>query len=324
MKKLIYLIPIFIFGCQPAQEIEKNVDDTAAENAAKVYQVEERNVAETLRNLSSDSFEGREPGTPGIEKAAVFLEQLLTRNSIKPYFSTYRDRLTNFNKPTYNIVSFIEGNDPVLKKEFIVLGAHYDHLGFSRNPINGDKIYNGANDDASGVTAVTEIAKYFSSTKSNKRSLLFVFFSGEEKGLLGSKDLARKLKIKGLNLYTMLNFEMIGVPMQRSFSLYVTGYNKSNMAAKINQYAGKNIIGYLPSEESNQLFSRSDNYPFYNEFRVPSQTISSFDFQNFAFYHSVFDDISKMNTAHMTSVIKDMLPVIEKISNSSTKEIKLN
>jgi Zn-dependent M28 family amino/carboxypeptidase len=324
MKKLIYLIPIFIFGCQPAQEIEKNVDGAAAENAAKVYQVEERNVAETLRNLSSDSFEGRETGTPGIEKAAVFLEQLFARNNIKPYFSTYRDKLTNFNKPTYNIVGFIEGNDPVLKKEFVVLGAHYDHLGFSRNPVNGDKIYNGANDDASGVTAVTEIAKYFNSTKSNKRSLLFVLFSGEEKGLLGSKDLARRLKLKAFNIYTMLNFEMIGVPMQRSFPLYVTGYNKSNMAAKINQYAGKNIIGYLPSEESNQLFSRSDNYSFYTQFRVPSQTISSFDFQNFAFYHSVFDDISKINTRHMTSVIKNMLPVLEKISNSSTREIKLN
>jgi Zn-dependent M28 family amino/carboxypeptidase len=310
MKKLFYLVPIFIFGCKTTQNLN--------------YKVAEKNVAETLKTLSSDDFEGREPGSAGIEKAAVFLEQFLKQNNIKPYFSSYRDALSNFDKPTYNIVGFIEGNDPVLKNEFIVLGGHYDHIGFSDEAVNGDKINNGANDDASGVTAVSEIAKYFSQTKSNKRSLLVVFFSGEEKGLLGSKHLAKKLKSKGFNLYMMLNFEMIGVPMKRDFPIYITGFDKSNMALKINEYAGKNIIGYLPKEKEYQLFSRSDNFSFFNEFKVPSQTVCTFDFENFKFYHHVYDDFSNMDTKHMTSVIQDMLPVVERMANSNTQEIKLN
>ncbi len=310
MKKLFYLVPIFIFGCKTTQNLN--------------YKVMEKNVAKTLKTLASDDFEGRESGSAGIEKAAVFLEQFFKQNNINPYFSSYRDALSNFDKPTYNIVGFIEGNDPVLKNEFIILGGHYDHIGFSDKAINGDRINNGANDDASGVTAVSEIAKYFSQTKSNKRSLLVVFFSGEEKGLLGSKHLSKKLKSKGFNLYLMLNFEMIGVPMKRDFPIYITGFDKSNMATKINEYAGKNIIGYLPNEKEYQLFSRSDNFSFFNEFNVPSQTVCTFDFENFDFYHHVSDDFSKMDTKHMTSVIQDILPVVERMANSNTQEIKLN
>jgi Zn-dependent M28 family amino/carboxypeptidase len=317
MKKIIYLIPILVFGC-------KSVQKTTENTSVSSYSVIEDNVSQTLKTLSSDDFEGRESGSAGIEKAAVFLEQILIKNNIKPYFSSYRDTLSNFDKPTCNIVGIIEGNDPILKNEFIVLGGHYDHIGFAREAINGDKINNGANDDASGVTAVVEVAKYFSQKKSNKRSVLVVFFSGEEKGLLGSQHLAKKLKSKGFNLYMMLNFEMIGVPMKRDFPIYITGFDKSNMAQKINEYAGKNIIGFLPAEKEYELFSRSDNYSFYNEFKVPSQTVCTFDFENFEYYHHVSDEFSKMDPKHMTSIIQEMLPVVKKMANSKTQEIKLN
>lgn len=198
-------------------------------------------------------MEGRETGTKGIEKAAVFLEDFLNKNNIKPYFKTYRDTLTNFKSPAYNIVGVLEGTDPVLKKEFVVLSAHYDHIGVEKNK-NDDRINNGANDDASGVTAVAQMAKYFSKTQSNKRSVLFVFFAGEEKGLLGSKSLVQKLKKKEFNLYAQLNIEMIGVPMKRNYLAYITGFEKSNMAEKINQYTGKSTIGFLPKEAEYQLF----------------------------------------------------------------------
>ncbi|MGK4569369.1 M20/M25/M40 family metallo-hydrolase [Flavobacterium sp. 3HN19-14] len=211
---------------------------------------------------------------------------------------------------------------PVLKKEFIILGGHYDHIGITG--FGDDKINNGANDDASGVTAVLEIAKYFKQSGSNKRSILFVCFSGEEKGLLGSESLAKKLKSKKFNLYAMLNFEMIGVPMKREYTAYLTGFDKSNMAAKVNEYANYNLVGFLPAEKEYQLFSRSDNYSFYNEFHVPSQTICTFDFENFDFYHEPGDEFGRMDTAHMTSFVQVIIPVVEKMANSATKEIKLN
>ena len=326
MKKIIYLLPILLFGCRTSQQL--NVKSTIVEMPAQKvtltfnYNVEKKNVAETLKTLSSDAFEGREAGEPGIEKAAVFLEQFLKKNNVKPYFETYRDKLSNFDKPTFNIVGFIEGNDPILKNEFVVLGGHYDHIGLTSN--GEDKINNGANDDASGVTAVAEIAKYFSQSKSNKRSILVVFFSAEEKGLLGSKHLAKKLNTKGFNLYTMLNFEMIGVPMTKDYTAYITGFSKSNMASKMNDYAGKKLIGYLPQELKYELFSRSDNYSFYNEFNVPSQTVCTFDFENYNYYHDVKDEFELMNIGHITSFIQDILPVVEQMTISATKEIKMN
>ncbi len=314
IRKIAYLLPLLIIGCKS--------NNTAVESRAD-YKVGQRSVAKTLQFLTSDELEGREPGSQSMEKAVKYLEQIYKENNVKPYFSTYRDTLSEYPKTAYNIVGFIEGNDPKLKKEFVVIGAHYDHIGLAQKAIDGDNINNGANDNASGTTAVTEIVKYFGKTKSNKRSILFAFFTAEEQGLLGSKHLAKKLKDKNFNIYTMLNFEMIGVPMKREFTAYITGYGKSNMASKFNEYAGKNLIGFVQQELTYRLFMASDNYPFFTEFNVPAQTVCTFDFENYEYYHQVQDEFELMDTAHMASYVQDMLPVIEKMTNSSTKEIAL-
>ncbi len=284
----------------------------------------EPNVSKTLKFLTSDELEGRDSGSKGIEKASIYLESLLRENNIKPYFKTYRDTLSTFDKPAYNIVGYIEGTDPVLKNEFVIIGAHYDHIG-KISAVNGDDIANGANDNAAGTTAVSEVAKYFGQSKSNKRSLLFVFFSAEEKGLLGSKHLAAKLKQQNMNLYFMFNYEMVGVPMQnRDMLMYITGFGKSNMAAKMNEYSGDKLVGYLPVETKYMLFRASDNFPFYDEFNVPAQTVSTFDFENFEFYHQPDDEFELMNTTHITNIVNKTIPVLEKMMNAPTKEIKLN
>lgn len=280
-------------------------------------------VAKTLSYLASDELEGRDTGSEGIEKASVFLENMLKENGVKPYFKTYRDTLSNFNKTAYNIVGYMEGTDPKLKNEFVIIGAHYDHIG-KIAAVNGDDIGNGANDNASGTTAVTEVMKYFAKEKNNKRSLLFVFFSAEEKGLLGSKHLAKKLKSQNMDLYFMFNFEMIGVKMNRDdMLLYLTGFGRSNMAQKMNEYADEKLIGYIPAETQYQLFRASDNYPFYNEFEVPAQTVSTFDFENFDFYHKPDDEFELMDPTHMANVVNKMIPVLEKMMNAETKEIQL-
>ena len=157
------------------------------------YQVKEANVSAILKYLASDELAGRDPGTQGIEKAANYLEEILKKSNVKPYFSTYKDTLSNIEN-SFNVVGYIEGTDPKLKNEFVILGAHYDHIGITEKGFEGDHINNGANDNASGTTVLAEVAKYLGKTKSNKRSVLVVFFSAEEKGLLGSKHLAKKLK----------------------------------------------------------------------------------------------------------------------------------
>jgi len=309
-----------VLSCKTTQVVN-DTNETRAVSTINFSKPE--NVAKTLSFLASDALEGRDSGSEGIEKASVFLEKMLKENGVKPYFKTYRDTLSNFSKTSYNIVGYMEGTDSKLKDEFVIIGAHYDHIG-KIAAVNGDDIGNGANDNASGTTAVTEVMKYFAQKKNNKRSLLFVFFSAEEKGLLGSKHLAKKLKDQNMDLYFMFNFEMIGVKMNRDdMLLYLTGFGRSNMAQIMNGYAGEKLIGYIPAETQYQLFRASDNYPFFNEFEVPAQTVSTFDFENFDFYHKPDDEFELMDTVHMANVVNKMIPVLEKMMNAETKEIQL-
>lgn len=333
MKFFYFLVFILFVNCKSASptKSDNTAQESTASNVSKNskpiavnYQVQQEEVSAFLKQLSSDEFEGRETGEIGLEKAANFLEEFLAKNNIKPYFKSYKDTLSNFKMPAYNVVGFVEGNDPTLKKEFVILSAHYDHIGVEKNTPNQDKINNGANDDASGVTAIAEIAKYFATSKSNKRSILVVFFAGEEKGLLGSKHLSEKLFKQKFNLYTQLNFEMIGIPMKRDYLTYVTGFELSNMARKINQYSGKNTAGFLPKAGEYKLFKRSDNYPFYELFKVPCQSISTFDFENFKYYHNVKDEFEAMDTAHMTTLIQEFLPIVTAMTTSAKKEVKMN
>lgn len=289
----------------------------------QTYQIKEENVVQTLKYLTSDELEGRDSGSKGIELAANYLENQFVESGIRPYFKTYKDTLSNFEPAAYNIVGLIEGNDPKLKNEFVIIGAHYDHIGRIA-AVDGDDIANGANDNASGTTIVSEVAKYFAQTKSNKRSVLVVYFSAEEKGLLGAYSLAEKLKKENFNLYLMLNFEMLGVPMDKDYEVFITGFKKSNMAQKMNEYAGRNFVGYLPQEFQYRLFNASDNYPIYEKFNVPSQTICTFDFDNFKYYHHVKDEFELMDTKHMTELSNKLLPIVTKMVNAPTQEIKLN
>ena len=320
MKNFLFLAALLVLSCKTTQVVN-DTNETRVVSTINFSKPE--SVAKTLSFLASDELEGRDSGSEGIEKASVFLEKMLKENGVKPYFKTYRDTLSNFSKTSYNIVGYMEGTDPKLKDEFVIIGAHYDHIG-KIAAVNGDDIGNGANDNASGTTAVTEVMKYFAQKKNNKRSLLFVFFSAEEKGLLGSKHLAQKLKKQNMDLYFMFNFEMIGVPMVRKdMLLYLTGFGKTNMAQTMNEYAGEKLIGYIPAETQYQLFRASDNYPFFTEFEVPAQTVSTFDFENFEFYHQPDDEFELMDPTHMANVVNKMIPVLEKMINSSTKEIQI-
>ncbi len=222
------------------------------------------------------------------------------------------------------MVGFIEGKDKNLKKEFIIIGAHYDHLGITKST-STDSIANGANDNASGTTMVLELARYFGKAKTNKRSIIFALFSAEEKGLLGSRHLAKKLKSQNLDLYAMFNFEMVGVPLSgKDYLMYVTGYEKSNLAEVSNKYTNEKLVGFLPTAKEMNLFKRSDNYPFHEEFKVPSQTYCTFDFTNFNHYHKVGDENELMDFGHMATLVNKIIPVLEGVVNSPVKEIKYN
>lgn len=274
--------------------------------------------------LASDALKGRDTGSEGIEQAAAYLEQQLMEYGIGPYFNSYRDTLSNSKEVAYNIVGVLEGSDPELKDEYVVIGAHYDHIGMLP-PKDGDAIANGANDNASGTSTVLELARILSGQGAPRRSLVFAFFSAEERGLLGSRHLAKVLKERGMDLYVMLNFEMTGVPMaDRDYLVYLTGFDRSNLAGICNAYGGSDLVGFLETAREFNLFQRSDNFPFFEEFSVPSHTFSTFDFQNYAYYHQAGDEASRMDFVHMATLVNRMAPVIRNIADASAREIKGN
>lgn len=281
--------------------------------------------------LASDELMGRMTGSDGIEAAASYIENQFKAYGVKPYFETYRDEFNADGAKAFNMVGYVEGNDEKLKNETIILGAHYDHIGYGSDAKKKskkgsvteiDSIANGANDNASGTSAVLAAAKYFAERKTNKRSIMFVLFSAEEIRCLGSKHLAKRLKLEGLNLYTMINFEMIGVPLKDTdYQVFLSGYDLSNMADKINEYVGGHLIGSSEFAIKNNLFKRSDNFPFYEEFKLPCQTISSCDLSNYDYYHHVYDEIEQLDLEFMARLINQTIPAIDKMSNTPTKEI---
>lgn len=304
--------------------VVEEVSEVKASGASETEFTDAKQIETLMNYLASDDLKGRDSGSEGIEMAAKYIENHFKSNGIIPYFESYRDTLSNYKKTSYNVVGVVEGNDPTLKNEYILIGAHYDHIGIITID-KGDAIANGANDNASGTATVMELARYFGAKKTNKRSLIFALFSAEEKGLLGSEHLAKKLKAQNLNLYTMLNFEMTGVPLKgKDYFVYITGYKKSNLAEISNGYAKENLVGFLPTAREYSLFQRSDNYPFHKEFGVPSHTYCTFDFTNFDHYHKVGDELSLMDFDHMATLVNKMLPVLEGISNAPGQEIKMN
>lgn len=272
-----------------------------------------------LLYLTSDELLGREAGSQGADQASDYLIKELEVNHIKPLFSSYKDTLSNY-ADSWNVVGVQPGKDSNLSKEIIVLGAHFDHIGIVK-PIENDSIANGANDNASGTVILLDQVRRLSHID-NKRTIVYAFFNAEEKGLLGSEHLALKMKEMGLNVVLMLNFEMLGVPMDREYITYGTGLELSNVGELINEIAQEQLVGELALAKEYNLFKRSDNYPFFKHFDIPSHTFCSFDFENYPYYHHVSDHAELMDVAFMANFSEKMAKVINKLVNSPQGKIR--
>jgi len=268
-------------------------------------------IAIDVQYLASDELMGRETGTEGIELAATYLTERFEQMGIEPYNDSYKQPFTVKGLSGNNIVAMIKGSDKDLMNETVVIGAHYDHIGILQ-AVAGDSIANGANDNATGTASVLAVAEMFKKLDFNRRKVVFALFSAEEKGLVGSRQLAAQMKANGENVVAMINFEMTGTPMVDKENIaYLTGYDTSNMGEIFNKENNKRVVtAKLEEAAAMNLFKRSDNYAFYQEFKVPAQTLSTFDFTNFDQYHQVGDDISGVNAQHMAQVVDATIPGI--------------
>ena len=270
-----------------------------------------------LHTLASDDMKGRDSNSGGFFKAADFVTNYFKKNGIAPFYSEFKDSLITQDVLSYNIVGQIGVFDA--KRKTILIGAHLDHVGIKQT--EGDSIFNGANDNAAGSTAVMQIARFLAKHEW-KQNIIVALFTDEEKGLKGAYHLAERMKKEGVNLSYMVNFEMIGTTLTTGENqVYLTGYKGSSMADEMNKIS-TNFIQFLPQAKELNLFKRSDNYAFFEAFGVPAQTLSSFDFKNFDFYHKAGDEAEKLNLENMNQIIGTSSFTIAKLLQNQTKIVQ--
>jgi hypothetical protein len=200
-----------------------------------------------------------------------------------------------------NVVGILPGTKK--KDEIVIFSGHYDHLGVTKQPKDGDSIYNGANDDASGTTAVIELADYFSKEKKNGRTLVFAAFTAEEIGEFGSQYFSSQFD--PAQVVAMFNIEMIGSESKwGGNSAFITGYERTDMGKILQKnLAGSSFTFYPDPYPEQQLFYRSDNASLARQ-GVPAHTISTTQIDKDKYYHQLTDELSTIDIPNMVRIIK--------------------
>lgn len=202
-----------------------------------------------------------------------------------------------------NVVGILPGKSK--KDEFVIFSAHYDHLGIGKPNAQQDSIFNGANDDASGTTAVILLAKYFAKLRNNERTLIFVAFTGEESGGYGSQYFSKQYDPQ--KVMAMFNIEMIGTESKwGTNSAYITGYEKTDFGKILEKNLEGSVFHFYPDPYTDQhLFYRSDNATLARQ-GVAAHTISTSKMDSEKFYHTLDDEIETLDLKNMAEIIKSI------------------
>lgn len=315
MKKIQLLfvaLTVLIASCK--SQVKK--DDKPKE---RVVVIDTVTVRKHLYTLASDEMAGRKPGTSGIEKAAQYIEDEFKRIGLKTYedLDSYRQTFTFTNRRTKeeitssNIIGVLEGRSK--KDEYVIVSAHYDHLG-TKSEGEGDLIYNGANDDASGVTGVLTLAEYFANKKENERTIVFAAFTAEEMGLVGSRHFGEG--IDATKFVAGINLEMIGKePNTGPKTAWLTGFDRSDFGKIIQKnLEGSGYTLYPDPYVKYNLFFRSDNASL-ARLGVPSHTFSTTPIDVDKHYHQVSDEAETLDVSVITETIKAVARGTESIIN---------
>ena len=317
--------------------------ETTAESSAEICSA---CVHAELGFLASDELHGRGSGTRDEHLAALYAASLFQSFGLEPagenggYIQRaplpnplpekLAERLKkhgfdqNQRTDTWNALALLRGTDtntsartaPKRPNEVILLTAHLDHLGIGE-AINGDNIYNGADDDASGTTAVLELARALSRIASEgkrpRRSILFVLFGSEELGGYGNRYFLEHPPLALGQIVANLEFEMIGRtdPALKSGGLWLTGYERTDLGPALAQHGAKISADPHPEEH---FFRRSDNYALAQR-GVVAQTVSSFGLHKD--YHQPSDEIGKIDFGFLISSIQSMVEPVRWLADTS-------
>lgn len=202
--------------------------------------------------------------------------------------------------PMKNVVGMLPGKTK--PKEYVIFSAHYDHLGIGK-PENGDSIYNGANDDAAGTTAVILLANHFKKLNNNERTIVFAAFTAEEIGGFGSQYFSKQFDPK--EVVAMFNIEMIGTESKwGKNSAFITGFEKTDMGKILQNNLKATNFSFHPDPYPEQdLFYRSDNATL-ARLGVPAHSISTSKMDSEKYYHTVDDEVENLDMENMAAIIK--------------------
>jgi len=278
--------------------------------------------------LASDALEGRLTGTPGNDTAAAYIArryQSLGLTPLTPGFLQPFDALSaeeahmGRTQPRHseNVVALLPGTDPVLKNEYVVIGAHFDHLGrettYAQDPEAGNAIRNGADDNASGTAAVMEIARILSANPP-KRSVVFANFSGEELGLLGSQWFVSHPPVPLDHIVAMINFDMVG--RLKNNKLIVYGTSTATELKPLLDSANTALDGgSLTVTGIGDGYGPSDQTSFYAK-DIP---VLHFFTDQHEDYHRATDDVEKINAGGEARVVSLALTIARELANRPSR-----
>jgi len=297
---------VVVVTCQPELKIDQTSGyEIAAIKAggnlfrdASVFIRSNKNVLVMVDETYSSDFSRLTAFKRSIFKTDKSVIFVLKNTEPKKYSIDAKHEITE--QKLANIIGVLPGRSK--KDEYVIFSGHYDHLGVGK-PVDGDSIYNGANDDAAGTTGVIMLAKYFKELQNNERTIVFVAFTAEEVGGFGSQYFSRQFDAG--NVKAMFNIEMIGTESKwGKNSAYITGFDKTDMGTILQ----KNLVGtgftfYPDPYPEQQLFYRSDNATL-ARLGVPAHTISTSKMDNELNYHKVSDQIETLDMENMTLIIK--------------------
>jgi len=286
--------------------------------------IQEQNIRAELGFLASDAMQGRGSATNYERIAAEYIGSQFRQFGLEPGGDTdsagnksYVQRVpinSGINpaaepRATWNAIGVLKGSQP---GEVIMLSAHLDHLGVNES-LTGDKIFNGADDDASGCVAVLELARVLAAGKRPRRTIYFICFGSEERGGYGSRYFIANSPVPLPQIVADLTFEMLGRPDPKvsAGTLWLTGYERSTLGPELARQGAALVAD--PHPEQN-FFRRSDNYSLALR-GVVAHTVSSFGLH--ADYHRVSDEIDKIDFPFMTRSLNSLVKPVQWLANST-------
>ena len=271
--------------------------------------------AEYVKTLASDEMEGRMFATEGGKKAADYIAAQFKENNLKPCVgSSYLIPFEHKGKTGYNVCGIQQGKSD----EIVAFGGHFDHVG--NNGKGEDKIFNGADDNASGTSVVMALSDYFKNKKPAK-SLMYVAFDAEEIGLIGSGKLVENEEFAAYlpKMEVLYNLEMLGtISAFGKGKVYMTGSDRSDLKDLINKNSCKSFqVSDDPYLEQN-LFMRSDNVHFFKK-GVVSHALSTVNMETQKHYHQPSDEFAVIDVDNLSKITKGLGRATNKMMKKNSK-----